>query len=334
VKVPFNPKTSDKFDYYNYMAAKFSKKHHYLPVFYLNGFTNSNGKLFVYNKLSDTILKECTPSSIFFEKDLNNFKHEGKIVLSLEDDFFMRHDSKASTFLYNYLINNTHIYSEDTSAEYKFELTWFIVNLFWRIPNSNKYFEELIIKNGIHNKYFQIINSKTNLPAPKETLEKIQSDILNKKDNIKIFKRIFPFISADSEEILRIMEISKDFTMSGEYKLITGDNPFISNCTSPSLDNILGEFFFPFSHNRLLIAAEKVPAFINMHLLMNINLTILHQSERFVCSHDINNLKYVIKFYKIYKEENMLHNIAQGTFELLKELSLHNTLEDYLNTKR
>jgi hypothetical protein len=309
-----------------------SKKHHYLPVFYLKGFANSEGKLFVYNKLTDTILENIDPSSIFFEKNLNNFFHEGKSVLSLEDDFFNEHDSRASIFLRNYLADKL-IFSEEESVEYQYQLTWFLINLFWRIPNSNKHFEEIIARDGIHHKYFQIVNSSTNEAAPQHVIDEIQHDVLNRKENRKVFKLVYPFASLQSGEVKRIMERSKDYSIFGNYSLITGDNPFVSTSRTPNIDNVLGEFLFPFSYNRLLVAADKTPKFVNMHLLMNLNITILHQSQRFVCSHDLENLKYMVRFYKIYRVENLLDHIIEKTFALLSEMCDFKSLDEFVQHK-
>ena len=45
-----------------------SKRHHYIPVFFLKQFANKDGKLWVYNKVMDRIeRKPKAPKSIFFE---------------------------------------------------------------------------------------------------------------------------------------------------------------------------------------------------------------------------------------------------------------------------
>ncbi len=144
---------------------------------------------------------------------------------------------------------------------------------------------------------------------------------VNKEENRKAFKLIFPFVTANSDELLRIAEMSEYININGAIKLITGDNPFISNNKNSDIENILGEFFFPLSYDQLFIAAKKVSPFINLDLLMHINLTIFHQSERFVCSHDIDNLNYIIIFYKLFKEQDLLNNIVQKTFEILSKLT-------------
>jgi hypothetical protein len=45
------------------------RKHHYIPIFYQRRFANSNGLLWVYDRLDKTY-KELHPKSICFEKDL------------------------------------------------------------------------------------------------------------------------------------------------------------------------------------------------------------------------------------------------------------------------
>jgi hypothetical protein len=313
--------------------AKISRKHHYLPIFYLNGFTNSEGKLFVYNKITDTILENVDPSSIFFEKDLNNFQHEGKTVLSLEDDFYMDHDSRASVFLRNFLENKPMANVEE-SVNYQFQLTWFMINLFWRIPNHQKKFEEIIERNGIHHKYFQIVDSINNTAAPQEIIDEIKSDVINNSQNRKAFKLVYPFSTLLSGEVKRIIDRSKDYSIWGEYFLVTGDNPFISNNKNFDIDNILGEFIFPFSRSRLLTAVDSAPNYINSYLLMTINACILDQSERFICSHSLENLKQLLKFYQLYKEQNLQNTIFEECFNLISEMSGFSNNDDYVRYKQ
>ncbi|MDB5145005.1 MAG: hypothetical protein JWQ66_3718 [Mucilaginibacter sp.] len=70
------------------MAAPFardvySRRHHFLPVFYLKGFTGPQETFHVYDKIEDKILESQTPKSKYFEKHLNNYKFDGEIKLTL-----------------------------------------------------------------------------------------------------------------------------------------------------------------------------------------------------------------------------------------------------------
>jgi hypothetical protein len=46
---------------------KHSKKHHYLPIFYLKGFADDNQQLFIYDKIRNEILEGQNLSSKFYE---------------------------------------------------------------------------------------------------------------------------------------------------------------------------------------------------------------------------------------------------------------------------
>ena len=51
-------------------TTKPSRKHHYLPRYYLKGFADEKNSFFVYDKTNDNIFKS-SPNSIFFENNLN-----------------------------------------------------------------------------------------------------------------------------------------------------------------------------------------------------------------------------------------------------------------------
>ena len=58
------------------MNQKISKKHHYLPVHYLEGFTDSKNTFFVYDKKTEKIFS-TNPKGAFFENDLNTITLPG-----------------------------------------------------------------------------------------------------------------------------------------------------------------------------------------------------------------------------------------------------------------
>ena len=57
------------------IAVSEPRKHHYIPVFYQNQFTNSKGLLWVYDRCLHTY-KELHPRSVCFERDLYALKPE------------------------------------------------------------------------------------------------------------------------------------------------------------------------------------------------------------------------------------------------------------------
>lgn len=56
-----------------------SWRHHYLPQFYLKGFTNENGTFKIYDVTQGKFLKdgkEFSPASYFFEKNANTIQSD------------------------------------------------------------------------------------------------------------------------------------------------------------------------------------------------------------------------------------------------------------------
>ncbi|MCK5214372.1 MAG: DUF4238 domain-containing protein [Candidatus Omnitrophica bacterium] len=49
------------------------KRHHYIPVFYLKGFTNKEGILYVYDKDRDPVF-ESSPEGIAYENHYFSFR--------------------------------------------------------------------------------------------------------------------------------------------------------------------------------------------------------------------------------------------------------------------
>jgi len=79
-----------------YRPEKFSKRHHYLPIFYLRGFVNDQGTFHVYDKITGKLLEDQKPDSKYFEKHLNNYRFDGAIKFTMEEPYFTPQDSGAA----------------------------------------------------------------------------------------------------------------------------------------------------------------------------------------------------------------------------------------------
>ncbi len=67
--------------------------HHYCPIFYLKGFTNSSGKLWRFDKTHKySPYKEVYPKQIMFEEDMNTFDLPFGRSSEVEDVLFKRLD--------------------------------------------------------------------------------------------------------------------------------------------------------------------------------------------------------------------------------------------------
>lgn len=304
---------------------KHSKKHHYLPVFYLKGFADENQQLFVYDKLRNEILEGQNPTSKFYENHLNNFRANGKVLISLEERMFTPGDTRVSPLFSRFRITKNY----EFSAVEKVEMLHFLSQLYWRSPETHEKYIELIKKEGFSNKYFQV--SKEGKPLKDDEIPELVDKILNDSESQKIFKHIIPLTNGSIEESKKLFDKWKVMDLNDEQaKLITGDNPFLINNTDFRIDNVFEELIFPLCKDKVLILSDKSPDFFDSIALANINVLILHQSNRFIASENRNHIESVIENYNHFKSLNLLDKMQAGTFGIMHLQSQFKNYNDYL----
>lgn len=105
------------------------KKHHYIPVFYLNGFTNLNGYLWVYDK-DDKGLFESSPEGIAYENHYFSFMTpEGEKDSETVENFFMDLEGESSKVVRKILAGET--LTEDERVTFAV----FVSSMMVRVPN-------------------------------------------------------------------------------------------------------------------------------------------------------------------------------------------------------
>ena len=90
----------EDFNLEKYYSDRKSSRHHYVPKFLVDGFTE-NGQVFVYDKSKDKILsKTLHPKSIFFETDRNTieFPQNNKSSI-IEDEYYFKVDNHCSKII-------------------------------------------------------------------------------------------------------------------------------------------------------------------------------------------------------------------------------------------
>jgi hypothetical protein len=304
---------------------KYSKRHHYLPVFYLKGFADKNQQLFVYDKIRNEILEGQNPNSKFYENHLNNFRPDGKVLFSFEEKLFTPSDTRVSV-LFSKFRNTTNY---EFSAYDKLELLHFLSQLYWRSPETHGKYIELIKKEGFSNNNFQI--TKAGKPVTDEEIPELIDKVLNDTETQKMFKHIIPLTNGNIEELKKLVEKWKVIDLTTEQAtFITGDNPFLINNKDIRIDNVFEELIFPLSKNKVLILSDKSPDFFDSIALANINILILHQSKRFIASENRNQLETVVENYNNFKNLNLLDKLHAGTFGIMHMQSQFKNFEDYL----
>ncbi len=225
-----------------------SHKHHYLPEFYLKGFTNDNGRLSIYDCKKKHIKKgEYAPSTHFREEKRNTIKIEDDETDFLEE-FYSLLDNRHSELLQYIQKSNK---CPELSQEQMMMLQEFVLATFWRLPKNDEYYTNEFSKDPIFTKAFKIIKKDTGLEVENDETKKIKSS----EAFIKGVRGLAQFTS--------ILAATKSFDFNN-WRItyhptglnICSDNPIIVR--DDTVKNILEtDFIIPLTKHHLLIRTLK-----------------------------------------------------------------------------
>ena len=280
-----------------------SWRHHYIPQFYLNGFTAKNGKFKIYDVTKKKFVKngkEFSPESYFFEKDANT------LISSLsKDDSNEKKYSKIDNRIAEIFqrINNSTVQenfniNEDDIAQ----LQYFVSVMYWRIPAN---YDE--IKNIIHRKELKklgLILKKTN--ESQIAAEVMERKIKEDENFFKMMKYWFPIISYPElfkcKTPLHIMPFIEGFPS------ICGDNPVISK--NPEYFQVYkDDFIISINNSKVFIRGEKLKKFNGVVKIL-IDTLIYKQAKKYVCCTNESYITHLDNSYeKHFKNLNELRNL-------------------------
>ncbi|MBN2613502.1 MAG: DUF4238 domain-containing protein [Bacteroidales bacterium] len=127
-----------------------SWRHHFIPQFYLKGFTSNDGLLKIYDIQLGKFIKggkEFSPESYFFEKDGNSFIIDDNKYDFIEDTYKKIDNNIAEIFnrINNSSANeNYQLNSKDIAL-----LEYFVGIMYWRIPTNYNEIKNIIDRKRI-----------------------------------------------------------------------------------------------------------------------------------------------------------------------------------------
>lgn len=298
------------------MDEKISKKHHYLPRYYLKGFTNSAGTFFVYDKEADNIF-ETNPDDFFFENNLNT------IVLpdGTKSDFIEQAHTELEGKSWDSLdnIRNSSLKKPVPLID-KMNLFLFLLFLHWRLPRNYIHLIDLsnqMFSDGSDFDYFDIVDVHGN-QASEEFLTKLKkSEMWRKSSQLVVpFARLFN----NNEWFDDIVNWRFCYTENKESWFIIGDNPIV---TSGEEDHdpmrCLKSFIFPLSGNILLISFDEIQLeSLPPEFIVQLGASIIHRSNRFAACQNLSFLEALIEYYKLNIKINNQDRITDDLFYLLE----------------
>lgn len=279
-----------------------SSRHHYIPEFLIRGFTNEDGKVFLFDRRQDKILtKERPPKSVFWEKDRNTMKVGDFKTSIIEEATYQPIDNGGSEAIK--FLRNVNLKNDEIPITYAYKLDIFLLNLFWRIPNSDKAYDLI----------YDILNY--DLPEKdkqKEWLKKHQKPI--------IFKHSINQVQENNSEVLhefRFVEFDRE-------SFILSDNPTLYEREPEKhidLDNF--QYLFPISGKRGFIKSikgniEEFKRLERKHALVY-NFLSIAQCKRYAVSGDFELLKKSVELFRNFQSQQKVIDYREYLFQKLFE---------------
>jgi len=275
-----------------------SSRHHYIPQFYIKGFTDSQELLYVYKKTRDCIERNKGAKGVFYKKDPNTIIHNCEHISIIEDYTFSKtDDSLAKMFAPIGVLPNDGSLMNDTNRAV---VKAMIVELFWRNPANDPIYNEM---HGRATVNFRNV-------ATGEMYQDSRREEQYKKDPM------FKMIGRAGMSVKALQDIgAKKLSGWGFSKFWTFEKPVFVISDYPILfrkppeshqDLFAGELYLPITHSRLYATHQ----FEGTHLTESdtpiLNALLIAQSSEMVCSPSLQLLENAINCYKKIKQTEML----------------------------
>jgi hypothetical protein len=203
-----------------------SSRHHYLPIFYLNGFTDDLRQFSIYDVEQSRFIKnkkKFSPTSYFFEHKENSIFFDNVENDYLETNGYGRFDTLISELLDKVRKgkseNQFNVSSDDMPL-----LQFFMYLLYWRLPSNRKKLTEqskdenlslfglkIVDQDGIRTektikseqKFLKDVEFRKNLKYFKAVYDGVNSFVCTTKLKILSFQKGLPSVCSDSPIIFK-----------------------------------------------------------------------------------------------------------------------------------
>lgn len=266
--------------------SQISWRHHYIPQFYLNNFTNPENKFYIY-LINEGRYKGngqlFSPETHFFEKNGNTLFTGEEPTDFLETDFYKILDNDVS-HLFNKIKNSKEDRYGLTEEDMPL-LQFFVAHLFWRNPCNDILVKDLLKRKGLSGLGINIISKESKEVTPNSDVEK---RLIQEESTYKLIKYLLPSLLFknlfDNDSPLTILKF-----ISGEKPSLINDNPLILR-NPQNLDIYKDDFILPLSNDKVLIRTKKVKRSYQNTTRILIDQLLLKQAINFIGTTD---LKYI-----------------------------------------
>lgn len=286
--------------------ANESWRHHYIPQFYLKGFTTESGCFKIFDVESNRFIKngkDFYPESYFFEKNANKItiketnKSNDKLEkwYSKDDDSIAEIFTKIKNFGKEILVDNDIV-----------KLEYFIGALYWRIPANFEKLCNLVKTKKLRELGIVVRDDKGNIRDDSYLEKEFKANEF--EAFTKFIKIYYPAIGYFENTMTNVEPNIIKFI--GELPSICSDNPIlILNPTSFRVYR--DEYIFPLDNKHVFFRGQIKP-FLNT-LKYEIDILTMKQATKYVSCTDILYLEFLEnRFQEEYKTIQKLREYIQS----------------------
>lgn len=281
-----------------------SWRHHYIPQFYLNGFTSPEGKFKIFDVQKNRFIKngkDFSPEAYFFEKDGNTMEFNGDETDFLEASY-ARTDNRIAE-IFNRINASTAEDKYNVTDHDLATLQHFIGVMYWRIPVN---FDE--VKDIVNRKKLKALGLVLKNKVTDEIIDDplFEEKLKSNPNLFKFMKSHFADISYpelfDCKAPLHILPFPPGLPS------ICSDNPIV--CKNPKTFRVYtDDLIFPINSTKLFVRGTWSKDFYSS-IKVAIDLLIFKQAKQYVSCTDE---RYI----------DQLHNMFEQKYKSLDSVRAH-----------
>jgi hypothetical protein len=260
-----------------------TKRHHFIPVFFLKQFTNDDGFFYIYDVKKGIFKnrgKRFAPSTHFYEH-FGNTVSMGNADSEFVEAGYSDHDSKVSPIISKVVQNENWTLTPDEWTM----LQYFVNIMHWRIPvNINKVKSYISSASSLQAFRMKLMNSSTNKRVGPYEEMNLLDKMKSEPDFYKYVKLLLPAITYPDLFNKPVQDSATIQHFPFAIPKLISDNPIIYRTGQESLHT--DEFVFPLSPTHLLLRhkAPKIRVWSWVKLLSD--MLMLVQASEYVAVTD------------------------------------------------
>lgn len=290
-----------------------SKRHHYLPQFYIKGFVGNDGKVSVFDKEKGKIDKiRKSPKQIFYEYNRNTFEINGK-----KTDFIEKlHTFGENQFVPTYKKIIENLENINLTGYDIFQIMLFISTIYRRIPEQDQSAIEYVKNLTQNNSIFGFRNKETGEDASEDFFK----EMINKPfftESSKIIRSMEDYFKTNRVQTAKNWKLSYAPKNSNPLSLLS-DNPLIIERISEKgiLDSVS---IFPLSKGIFVYnSCEKEIKPVSNYDIIQIDVLTFIQAKKLVCGPDAEYLKKISELAKLYNTDPKIELLRGEVFKIFE----------------